>query len=163
MIYHNRKQKGFVLVVAMILLAVMSLFAVGGMRQASLAEKMSGNYLDRNRAKLSAEQALIQGQTLLRANAVTCLESVCDNTGLVGASSAVASATLPSVWSDANSVAIITAAGQLTSGKFLINALTHANFSKVDCRPYSIMGRGVGLNANSIVVLQTVVYICPTD
>ncbi len=163
MIYSNENQKGFVLIVAMILLAVMSLFAVGGMRQASLAEKMAGNYLDRNRAKLSAEQALVQGQTLLRANAVTCLETACDNTGLVGVSSANATATLPAVWSDANSVAIVPAAGQLTSGKYLINALTHANFSKVDCRPYSIMGRGVGLNASSIVVLQTVVYICPTD
>jgi len=161
--YRYTKQSGFVLIVAMIILAVMSLFAAGGMGQATFGEKMSGNYLDRNRAQMAAEQALIQGQTLLRANAVTCLETVCDNSNLAGVAAANANATLPAAWSDANAVAIVTAAGQATTARYLINALTHVNFAKVNCKPYSIMGRGVGLNSNSVVLLQTVVYICPTD
>lgn len=159
----KKKQDGFVLVVALILLAVMSLLAVNGMGLSTMGERMSGNYMERNRAQMAAEQALTQGQALLRANAVACLEAFCNNTNLLGTAAESSAQALPSVWSDANSVAVTVANGQLSSGKFLINALTHTDYAKVNCRAYSIMGRGVGLNLNSVVLLQTVAYICPTD
>jgi len=155
------KENGFVLVIAMILLAVMSIVAITGMGLSTMGEKMAGNYMERNRAQLAAEQAITQAQTLLRDNAVTCLEAVCTSANLVGAGAEVTLNTLPSTWSDTNAFSIATAAGQTTTAKYLINALTHADFAKVDCRPYSIMGRGAGLNTNSTVVLQTIAYICP--
>jgi type IV pilus assembly protein PilX len=163
MTYVKRSQNGFVLIIAMILMVVMSLFAVSGMRQAAMSEKIAGGYMDRNRAQQAAEQALLQGQTLLRANAVTCMETTCDNTNLVGLASAYNGSALPDTWSDANSVAVVLAAGQLTSAKYLINALTHADYAKTDCKPYSILGRGVGLNVSTVVLLQSIIYICPTD
>jgi type IV pilus assembly protein PilX len=158
-------QDGFVLIVAMILMVVMGIFAMGSMRSAAVGEKIAGGYRERNQAFMAAEQALAQGQALLRANAVTCLESVCDNTNLVGTAASYSGNSLPSTWpqGDTNTSTITVASGQTTSGRYLINALTNAAFAKVNCSPYSVMGRGVGINANDTVLLQTVVYICPAD
>jgi len=159
----SKRQDGFVLIIAMILLVVLSLISIRGMSSASIGEKMSGSYRERSQAIAAAEQALLQGQVLLQANAVLCMDTVCDNTNLVGTAAATASANLPNAWSDTNSVSITTVVGQVSTGKYLINALTHANFSKVNCKPYSIMGRGQGANASSVAVLQTVAYVCPAD
>jgi type IV pilus assembly protein PilX len=156
-------QDGFVLIVAMILMVVMGIFAMNSMRSATVGEKIAGNYRERNQAFMAAEQALAQGQALLRANAVTCLESVCDNTTLVGTAASYAGNTLPVTWSETNASAVGVVNGQSTSGKYLINALTNAAFAKSECAPYSVMGQGVGINANDTVLLQTVVYICSTD
>lgn len=158
-----KKNSGFILVVALLLLAAMSLIALAGMSTTTIGERMAGAYTDRSRAQLAAEQALTQGLGLLRANAVTCLENACDNTNLVGAAAQHTGAALPSAWSGTNSVAVTVAANQGTSANFLINYLSNAAFAKTDCRGYSVMGRGVGLNSASTVVLQTVTYICPTD
>lgn len=157
------KQDGFVLIVAMILMVAMSIFALGSMRGATMGERILGNYRERNQAFLAAEQALTQGQALLRANATTCLETVCSNTSLAGTAAAYSGNTLPNTWSDTNAATATTATEQKTTAKFLVNALTNAAFAKVNCSPYSIMGRGVGLNSNTTVLLQTIVYICPAD
>lgn len=158
-----QKQKGFVLIVCLLMLAAISIIALGGMASTTVGERIAGSYTDRSRAYLAAEQALTQGMAFLRANSVTCLENICDNTNLVGAAAQHASATLPSAWSNANSVSITLAANQGTSASYLINYLGDATYAKINCRPYSIMGRGVGLNSASAVILQTVAYICPTD
>lgn len=156
-------QDGFVLIVAMILMVVMGVFAMNSMRSATVGERLAGNYRERNQAFSAAEQAIAQGQALLRANAVTCMESVCDNTMVVGLAGTHSGTGLPTAWSETNASVVTTATNQGTSAKFLINALTDAAFAKTDCQPYSVMGRGVGLNSNDTVLLQTVVYICPTD
>lgn len=156
-------QDGFVLIVAMILMLVMSILAVSSVRGAAQGERVAGNYRERNQAFMAAEQALSQGQALLRANAVTCLESVCDNTNLAGLAAVHSGGSLPGTWSDTNSSNIGASGGQSTSGKFLINALTNVAFSKTDCAAYSVMGKGFGINTNNTVLLQTVVYICPAD
>lgn len=158
-----KHEKGFVLIVAMLLLAAISIVALGGMANTTLGERMAGSYSDRNRAQLAAEQALTQGLAFLRANSVTCLESACDNSNLAGAGAQHILATVPSAWTSTNSSAITLASGQGTNASYLINYLNNAAFAKTDCKPYSIMGRGVGLNAASVVVLQTIAYICPTD
>lgn len=159
----NAGQDGFVLIVAMIFMIVVSIFAVNSIRGATLGEKISGNYRERNQAFMAAEQAIAQGQALLRANAVTCLESVCDNTNLVGLAAAYNGASLPAAWSDTNSSNVSGGNGQPTSGKYLINALTNVAFAKTDCAAYSVMGKGFGINVNNTVLLQTVIYICPAD
>lgn len=163
----QKKESGFVLIVSMILLVAVTLFVLSGMRLANVSEHMAGSSMDRGRAKLAAEQALTQGLALLQGAGSTCLESGCTYINLPGTAAEHTATTLPSSWSDANSTAITVAAGQLTSAKFLINWLSDASFTpgpkKDECKAYSIMGRGVGLNSASVVILQTIAYICPAD
>ncbi|APW43225.1 pilus assembly PilX family protein [Rhodoferax saidenbachensis] len=174
MIYSPRqkKQQGFVLIVTMILLMVVSLLAVGGMRVSVMGERMAGNAMDRNLAKLAAEQAITQGLAKLQANSTVCLDTGCVNTNTVGTGVAIASATMPSVWSPTDSVDVtkelVAAGGQKSSAKYLINWLNNVAFtpalsSKSTCKAYSVMGRGEGKNSASVVVLQTIAYVCPTD
>lgn len=158
-----KKNKGFILIVAMLLLAVMSIVALVAMSNTTVGERMAGAYTDRGRAQLAAEQALTQGVAFLRANSVTCLDTACDNTNMAGTAPLHAGAALPSAWTGANSVAITLAANQGTNASYLINYLSNAAFAQTNCRGYSVMGRGVGLNSASAVILQTVAYICPTD
>ena len=73
----NKRQDGFVLIVALILLTTVSLLVLAGMRGGMLGERMSGNYMDRNLAKLAAEQALTQGLAKLQSNSTTCLDIGC--------------------------------------------------------------------------------------
>jgi type IV pilus assembly protein PilX len=164
-----KKQNGFVLIVSLVFLVTVTLFVLSGMRLANVSERMSGSSMDRGRAKMAAEQALTQGLALLQAAGPTCLDAGCTNTTLAGAGAAYPGTSLPASWSDTNSSTASIASGQLSSAKFLINWLSDPSFTpsnrptKRDCKAYSIMGRGVGLNSVSVVVLQTIAYICPAD
>lgn len=165
----QKREHGFILIVSMVLLVAVTLFVLSGMRLANVSERMAGSSMDRGRAKMAAEQALTQGLALLQGAGSTCLDAGCTNVNLAGAGAEHTAATLPAGWSDNGSTAITLASGQLSSAKFLINWLsdastfTPATGSKSLCKAYSIMGRGVGLNSASVVVLQTIAYICPAD
>ena len=164
----RQKQEGFVLIVSLILLVAVTLLVVNGMGLSTMSERMAGNHMDRGRAKLAAQQSITQGLALLQGRGLTCLESGCSNTVPAGAEAglAAASVALPSAWSDLNAVAVTQADGQKTKGKFAINWLNNAAFTtgkKLDCKAYSVMGRGEGLSAQSVVVLQTVAYVCPIE
>lgn len=162
----TKKQDGFVLIVTMILLLVVSLLVLSGMRGGLLGERMAGNAMDRNLAKLAAEQAITQGLARLQANATACLDTGCSSANTVGMGPALTAATAPDTWVEANSVDVAIAVGQLTSAKFLINWLNNAAFTAAprnNCKAYSVMGKGVGQSADSVVVLQTVSYVCPAD
>lgn len=158
----RKKQEGFVLVVALILLAVVSLLAINGMGVTTMNERMAGNYMDRARAQMAAEQALTQAQDVLRNNADICLASGCTvANGFNGIGAEVTGTTLPSAWSDTNSFDATVASGQATTAKYLINWLSDSAFAQAGCKTYNIMGKGRGLNSSAVVVLQTVAYICP--
>jgi type IV pilus assembly protein PilX len=162
------RQQGFVLVVTMILLLVVSLLVLGGMRSSVLGERMAGNAMDRNLAKLAAEQAVTQGLAVLQANAATCLDTGCTATTTpgVGIGAALAVTTAPSTWSGTDSVNATKATDQKGSGKFLINLLSDASFTaspRDKCKAYSVRGRGEGQNSLSVVVLQTIAYVCEAD
>lgn len=162
-----KKQNGFILIVALILLVTVTLLVLSGMRLANVSERMSGSSMDRGRAKMAAEQALTQGLALLQSAGTTCLDSGCTSANLPGAAAAHTGTSMPASWSETNASVVTIATGQLSSAKFLINWLSDASFTppptKNACRAYSIMGRGVGLSSASVVVLQTVAYICPAD
>jgi type IV pilus assembly protein PilX len=165
----HKQQGGFVLIVAMIVLAVVSLFAIQGMGMAGMSERLAGNYTDRARAMAAAEQAIAQGEALLQANAVTCLSAGCnktDNPTLLGFSATHTGTYAPSDWStfagDAVDVKKVSKEGA-NGGKLVITYLSDAKFAKTDCQPYNIMARGVGLNKDAVVVLQTITYLCATE
>lgn len=156
----SNKQQGFILIISLILLVAVTILVVNGMRSTTMNEKMSGNYMDRNRAYQAAEQALRQGSALLQANSDSCLDG-CTNSNVNGVGAVVT--TMPSTWSDTNSKDLVLATGQLTSAKFLINQLPDAlrPVGKESCKAYSIMGRGQGIDSRSVVMLQTTAFVCP--
>ncbi|AOY00950.1 PilX N-terminal domain-containing pilus assembly protein [Jeongeupia sp. USM3] len=162
MTVHSRRQNGFVLVVSLILLVIVTILVVNAMRTTTMNEKMTGNYMDRNRAYQAAEQALRQGEALLQNNADTCLTG-CTNASVVGMGAAAAANTMPNTWSDTNAENAIVVTGQATSAKYLVNQLSDSFLpsDKAGCKAYSIMGRGQGIDARSVVILQSVAYVCP--
>jgi type IV pilus assembly protein PilX len=162
----QQKQKGFVLIVALVLLVAVTLLVVNGMGLSTISERMSGNHMDRGRANLAAEQAITQGLALLQGEGDTCLNSGCTNINLAGTAAKHAATVAPSTWSDINAGPANFPDGQ--KWKYLINWLSDVTFTpvgsaKADCKAYSIMGRGEGLSSQSVVILQTIAYICPTD
>jgi type IV pilus assembly protein PilX len=161
-----QKQEGFVLIVALILLVAVTLLVLNGMGLSTISERMSGNYMDRGRANLAAQQGITQGLALLQDEGDACLNSGCINTNLVGTAAENDTTVAPSAWSDINSAPAVLPAGQ--KWKYLINWLSNVSFTPVgsaraDCKAYSVMGRGQGLSSQSVVILQTIAYVCPTD
>jgi type IV pilus assembly protein PilX len=183
----KKNQKGFVLIVALVLLAVVSLLAVNGMGLTTMNERMAGNHMDRGRAYAAAERALTQAQDFLRANANQCLAAGCVGndlsasgtatagiTILTGTGSAFADAVLPDTWTESDSVAVTGGeahtppdeAPPKPSSRYVINWLSNPVFNlpgSADCKSYSVMGRGVGIDTNTTVLLQTVAHVCSAD
>lgn len=168
MVINNPRQQGFALIVSMIILAVMSILVVNAVRNTTLSEKMAGSYMDRNLAQQAAEQALRQGQAILLANGALCVSGCAvSSAGVVSA--AVTPTALPSNWdnnagwNESLAASINKSSGQLTSGKYQVTLLPNSALpsGKSLCKAYSVMGKGVGLDTRSIVILQTVAVICP--
>ena len=163
--HYGQRQQGLSLIVTMILLLALTILVLAATRTGTLGERISGNHMDRTRAYHAAEQALSQALALLTANGEACLGPCTSVTG-GGVGPAVTAA--PTSWGTtdpANAKDVTEATDQPSSAKFVINALTPAGSflppGKESCLPYSIMGRGVGLNADSVVVLQAISFVCP--
>ena len=158
------KQAGMSLIVAMIMLLVITILVLSGLRNTTMSERMSGNHMDRTRAYETAEQGITQGLAVLQNNPDACLSGCTSASGINNAGLGASSTTLPSSWSDTDAVDITKATGQKTGGKFVINQLTDAGFvptAKAGCMPYSVMAKGVGLDSNTTVILQTIAFACP--
>ena len=163
---NNHKDNGFILIIALILLAVVTILVVNGMRSTTMNEKMAGNYMERNRAFQAAELALRQGTALLQTNAETCVDG-CSNATVTGVGPVVTA--MPSVWADNLSTQAViplpttSPAPPSASAKYLINQLPDAMrpSDKTSCKAFSVMGRGQGIDARSVVVLQTTAFVCP--
>lgn len=161
------RQNGFVLIIAMIILAVMSILVINSVRNTTLGEKMAGSYMERTRAQQAAEQALRQGEAILVANGKMCFAGCAVSSSANVTNSTAAATALPAAWpaNDAGAVTVTTATGQVSSAKYVVNllgsAFVPASPSVLNtCKPYSIMGRGVGADTRSIVILQTVAFVC---
>jgi len=154
-------QSGFVLIVTMLVLIVLTILVLNAVRASTINEQVAGSYMDRNRAMQAAEQALRQGQELLLNNGEDCLAGCSVSTGVVSPN--VAQNAMPAAWpGSAGETAVTLAAGQGTSASYQIVQLQDAlrAADKTTCKAYSIMGRGVGLDVRTDVVLQTVAYVC---
>lgn len=160
------KQEGFVLIVCLILLAILSLLVIHGMGVNTMGEQMAGNQMDRARAQMAAEQAITQALADLQTNGVACMDG-CSNTNNTTVKDT--SATLRSAWSEVGAITATDTAWSATSSdpkasaKYSITWQDNAVFDKPDCKAYSVMGRGQGFNSNSVVILHTVAYVCSTD
>jgi type IV pilus assembly protein PilX len=152
------------------------------MRNSIINEKMAGNYMDRNRAYQAAEQALRQASALLQSNSDSCVDG-CTNSNVTDVGPAVNS--MPSSWpinKDDPLFNFITTVkskdknNNLVSkiyldedknifvlSQYLINQLPDSMrpAGKESCKAYSIMSRGQGIDTRSIVMLQTIAFVCP--
>lgn len=155
------RQRGFALIVSMLILLVLTILVINAVRNTSLNEKMAGNYMDRTRAQQAAEQALRQAEALLVANGDTCVTGCAVSAGTVVASSVNVTA-MPSIWSDTGATTMGLATDQHTSGKFQVAQLADAFLpaGKAGCKAYSLIGRGQGFDSRAVVVLQTVAFVC---
>ncbi|MDO6384680.1 MULTISPECIES: PilX N-terminal domain-containing pilus assembly protein [unclassified Uliginosibacterium] len=164
MSYFGKKEQGLSLIVSLVLLLALTILVLSATRTGTLGERITGNHMDRSRAYQAAEQALSQAQAALTANGEACM-GPCTSIPNTGIGAASAANTVPSAWSDTDSKEVTLATGQGTSAKFVINALTPASSfvptGKESCLPYSIMGKGQGLNSNSVVILQAISFVCP--
>lgn len=57
-VYKHNQQRGFVLPVGMAMLMILSIIGIGAMRDGALQEKMSSNYVDKEKSFQAAESAL---------------------------------------------------------------------------------------------------------
>ncbi len=81
-----RKQRGAVLIVALVMLLVLTLLGVSGMENTLLQEKMTGGIQDREIAFQSAEAALRDGESQIKTGSLesksfpaTCANGLCED------------------------------------------------------------------------------------
>jgi type IV pilus assembly protein PilX len=172
------KQNGFVLIVALGFLAVMTVLVLSTMVGTIQSERMSGSHMERNRAFQAAERALRQGELILRKASEKCVSGckaadfLPDKIGIgepIGSPTATladiptafpANGTNDAVWN--YPAAGVKLADNETPYSLLINQLNMTPpTDKAGCMPFVIMGRGKGSGSNAEVVLQTVVFLCP--
>jgi type IV pilus assembly protein PilX len=171
---HIRKDGGFAMIMAMIILFVLTILVVNAVRGSSLSEQMAGSYMDRNRAMQAAEQALREGETkLMTLNTATndpiCLDPQGCKVAADGSVTLIATqvTTMPGSWdATADKTQITQVTDQATNAwyqiAFLAPALMDPTKVTDGCMAYSIMGKGQGIDTRTEVILQTVAYVCPT-
>lgn len=165
----NRSQeKGFALIFSMIILVLLTVVVISSTKTITSSERASGSYMDRTMAFQAAEQALVQGKALLMENSDQCLEGCQFNSAkTVSPSTTKVSFSTLGAWTDNNKIAATLATSQAANAAYVITQLSEnsvaspaSGSNRVDCRAYSVMGRGAGVGGG-VVVLQTVVWLCP--
>ena len=79
--HYSRKQRGSVLVIALIFLMVMTMLILASVRGTVMQERMTGNLYDRSLAFQAAEAALREGERYVLENAPHAPVSACDSSG----------------------------------------------------------------------------------
>lgn len=171
------RQRGFALIMSMLVLLMLSIVVLNAVRSNVLNERMAGAYMDRTRAFQAAEQAIQQGKAALMSNTAVCFESALGcSFAANGTATAIASGTqlpttMPESWAGAGTPVAMTLASSQTgcsSGSFAITRFNHAGLENTiggtpdsNCKAYSIMGRGQGTDADAVVIIQVVTWLCP--
>lgn len=137
------RQRGVVMVIALIILMLVTMLSVSAMSVNSQAERMAGNTRDRDLAFQAAEAAVIY-----------CLNQVKANTSWSGIISQAAVTALPnwetaSIWSGTTSTTV-----DMGTGSTYLNASPKCIAESIGGGNYLITGRAVGGSANSVVILQ---------
>ena len=170
------RQNGFALIFSMLVLVLLTIVVVSGARTTLLNEWMAGSYMDRTRAYQAAEQSIQQAKALMTATVASvdygelCLGGCAVSAAKTVTASTVQATALPAVWSDVTAATMdqtseSTAGGPLATGKYFVTQLNNTFLPSdrlaLGCKAYSIVGRGQGLDSRTVVVLQTVAFVCP--
>jgi type IV pilus assembly protein PilX len=164
----GRRQRGAVLVISLIILLVITMLAVGSMRNTLLEEKMAGNSSDRNLAFQSTESAIREAEVFIEG--IVSLGNF-NGGGLVGRTDAEPSFYDQATWSDSSyHVVAGTDFGSYDKPRYYIKHFTTVagtegsmnmsgygdNKGTGDVTIFRITARGTGASADSAeVILRT--------
>jgi len=162
----QRRQRGVVLIVSLIMLLVVTLLAVSSMQGTMLEEKMAGNTKDRNLAFQTTESAIREAEDFIEG--VVSLGGFNGSAGLFGLTDAEPYHASSGTWSDATQHVVATAAyGSYDAPQYYIKHFTTVvgtegamnmsgygdNKGTGDVSIFKITGRGSGGNADSAEVI----------
>lgn len=157
-------QSGIALITGLIFMVVLTLLALAAMRTTTLEERMSGNTRDRDMALQSAEAALRAGEQVVTG---ATLPAFATGTALTPR---IASGTLSTYWQSTHpwatqSVSTWQPAGTNAAPQYVIEEMGATAGggggglgvgALSDSGVYRVTARGVGRNANTVVILQAV-------
>ena len=117
------RQRGAVLIVSLIFLLIVTLIAVGSMRDTILEEKMAGNTRDRNLAFQSAESGVREAEQFIEG--ISSLGNFGSTAGLYGQTEGEPIFWDPTTWSDA-AYHVVAASdfGSYTAPRYLVKHFT---------------------------------------
>jgi type IV pilus assembly protein PilX len=155
------RQKGISLVMGLMFLVVLTILGVAGMRGALLEERMAGNTRDRDLAFQAAEAAIRVAEQALAAPPAFNLGTAYTPVLPSGAENAYWLNTHN--WA-AESVQIgwqpqgVSEAPRYVVERLALNGNGLNAGVPITVTAYRITARGVGMNANTVVILQTISY-----
>lgn len=165
------RQRGAVLVVSLIILLIVTMLAVGSMRNTILEEKMAGNTSDRNLAFQSTESAVREAEVFVES--VVSLGNFGDSGGLRGRTALEPSFYATNTWSDtSNHVVAGTDFGAYANPQYYVKHVTTVagtegslnlsgygdNKGTGDVTIFRITARGTGASADSAEVFLRTQY-----
>lgn len=160
------RQGGAVLVVSLIFLLVVTMIAVGSMRNTILEEKMAGNTRDRNLAFQSAESAVREAEQFIEG--IVSLGAFGSTAGLYGETEPEPVFWSPTTWTDAtNHVVADSDYGSYTAPRYIVKHFTTVvgtegamnmsgygdNKGTGDVTIFKVTARGTGGAADSAEVI----------
>ena len=159
-------QRGAVLIVSLVFLLIVTLIAVGSMRDTILEEKMAGNTRDRNLAFQSAESGVREAEQFIEG--ISSLGNFGSTAGLYGQTEAEPAFYSPTTWSDAT-LHVVAASdfGSYKAPQYTVKHFTTVvgtegamnmsgygdNKGTGDVTIFRITARGTGGNADSAEVI----------
>jgi type IV pilus assembly protein PilX len=175
----NSAQRGLVLPIVLIFLVIMMLLGTAMIRNVTLEEKMAGNMRNRNLAFQAAEQALRFCETSVQLGNMTALNLKLNAEGPIktGANAGKNYWELKSYWADPNFAVTVPPVSLQSSGAALASApqcmvevitapITSSTSTAAQDRDngnqktqFRVTARGVGLDANTVVQLQSYIVL----
>lgn len=169
-----RKQRGAVLIVALVLLLVLTILGTAGMQETTMEERMAGNFRDHAAALEAAESALRSGEADIRDTTEfgAMLFDGSDGTYEVTASSTSVDPRTLSNYGRNVDAADLTYDGKLLVDavpEFYIEQLPEIELPQSDLtvgfqgqaprvRYYRVTGKGYGTSPNTEVILQSTYF-----
>ena len=169
-----RRQRGAVLIVALVLLLVLTILGTAGMQETTMEERMAGNFRDYAAALEAAESGLRSGEADIRDTTEfsAMLFDGSDGTYDVTASSTSVDPETASNYGRSVDAAVLTYDGELLVDavpEFYVEQLPEIELPQSDLtvgyqdqaprvRYYRVTGKGYGTSPNSEVILQSTYF-----
>lgn len=159
-----RHQAGMALITGLIFMVVLTLLAIAAMRTTTLEELMARNARDRDLAFQSAEAALRAGEAELTGAVPPTLAVNTGRTPRITDGSLTSYWTSTHLWNTRSVVSSWQPEGTSAAPRYVIELLDTGTGTggglgfgaQTDSGIYRVTARGVGLSANTVVILQAV-------
>lgn len=161
----RKRQTGIALITGLILMVVLTILALAAMRSTTLEERMSGNTRDRDMAFQAAEAALRVGEAELRGAVPPALVSGTARTPRIVSGSQTEYWINTHPWASQSQALNWTPAGTWGAPSYVIELMSTISGTGggglglgpiPDQGMYRVTARGIGRNANTVVILQAI-------